>query len=252
MISNLFDKIEIIKNKREFLTHTGYYKNKKISVISTGIGTDNIDIVINELDSLVNIDLKQRQLKEDHKSLNFIRIGTCGSIQEEIEVNSFIVSDYGLGFDNLLRFYKCHWTEDEKLLYDKIKYHLQYYLTYTPFYLFGASELLKQIFSDNYLHGITVTSPGFFGPQGRELRLDLSYPELIKHLASFSFSDIKILNFEMETSAIYGLSKLLGHQAITIDLVLANRITKIASSNYSEKISELALSVLERIVQYDL
>lgn len=248
LVSSLFDSIELKKNKREFYTHTGSYKGKRISVISSGIGTDNIDIVLNELDALANIDLKTRELKEDLKSLNFIRIGTCGTIHENIETGSYVVSDYGLGFDNLMRFYTCTWNDREKLIYDELKKHLQYQVSYTPFYLFGASDFLQKLFSDPiFYHGITITSPGFFGPQGRSLRLPLAYPNLIDSLASFELGDLKVLNFEMETSAIFGLSRLLGHHAITVDLVLANRNTKKAAINYQENMKALAKNVLESI-----
>ncbi|MEA3497041.1 MAG: nucleoside phosphorylase, partial [Bacteroidota bacterium] len=247
LISSFFDSIEITKQKREFVTHTGFYKNKRISVLSTGIGTDNIDIVLNELDALVNIDLEKRTIKEKSKSLNFIRIGTCGAIHEEIPINSFIVSHYGLGFDNLLKFYKCSYRKDEKEIYDKLKVFLKQKNTELPFYLFAASEKMKKYFSDKYFKGITITAPGFFGPQGRSVRTELTYPKLIDALSEFEHKGNKILNFEMETSAIFGLSRILGHNAITVDLVLANRITKQASANYNHKMKDLAVQVLDII-----
>ena len=242
----MLDNSEMKKQKREFITHTGIYNDKRLSVISTGIGTDNIDIVINELDALVNIDLEKRTVKEEKTSLNFIRIGTCGALHKNIPINSAIVSDFGLGFDNLLRFYKCQWDLDEKAMYDSIKHHLQYHLAYTPFYLFGGSKILSDLFpADQFFHGTTITAPGFFGPQGRSLRLELAYPGLIDALASYEFLGQKILNFEMETSAIFGLSKMLGHRATTVDLVLANRATKEASIDYNEHMKGLAQKVLD-------
>lgn len=250
LITSFFDTIEIKKNKREFYTHTGTYKGKRISVISSGIGTDNIDIVMNELDALVNINLKTRTVKEEIKSLNIIRIGTCGTIHPEIPVNSFIVSDYGLGLDNLLRYYPCRWDEDEKALYDEIKKHLQKQVTYTPFYLFRGSNKLTSMFDyEEFYHGTTLTAPGFFGPQGRSIRLGIAYPDLINAFENFYFNEQRVLNFEMETSAIYGLSKLLGHQAATVDLVLANRNTKETSITYNEEMKNLAVKVLDLIVE---
>ncbi len=250
LITSLFDSVELKKNKREFYTHTGHYKNKKITVISSGIGTDNIDIVLNELDALANIDLETRTVRDKTKSLNLIRIGTCGTLQREIPVNSHIISSFGLGLDNLLRYYQCNWSDDEKLYYDEIKKHLQYHVAYTPFYLFAASANLLDIFSKyEFYKGITITSPGFFGPQCRSLRLPLAYPNLIDSLGSFVLNGQRVLNFEMETSAIYGLSKLMGHHALTIDLVLANRILKTASINYQDHMLSLARKVLDIIVE---
>ncbi|MBT7827675.1 MAG: nucleoside phosphorylase [Bacteroidetes bacterium] len=245
LISRFFDRIDIKKNKREFYTHTGYYKGKRISVVSTGIGPDNIDIVLNELDALVNVDLENRTLKEKLTSLNFIRIGTCGTLHAEIPVNSFIVSDYGLGFDNLLKFYQGKYTTDEKRIYDKLKAHLHQHESKISFYLYACSKELQKRFENDFYHGITITAPGFFGPQGRSVRAPLAYPGLNDCLAKFHYEDQKILNFEMETSAIYGLSKLLGHHAITVDLVLANRATGVASINYSDRMEELAVKVLD-------
>ncbi|MBL6962828.1 MAG: nucleoside phosphorylase [Bacteroidetes bacterium] len=245
LISSLFDTIELKKNKREFYSHTGYYKNKRISVVSSGIGPDNIDIVINELDALVNINLEKRVIKDQLSSLNFIRIGTCGTLHHEIPLNSFIVSDYGLGFDNLLKFYKGNYTADEMELYDRLKQHLLKNDSRISFYLYSCSNQLKQFFQGDFYHGITVTAPGFFGPQGREVRAALAYPDLNDHLANFEYKNQKVLNFEMETSAIYGLSKLMGHHAITVDLVLANRATGEAASNYTEQMKMLAQKVLD-------
>lgn len=250
LISKLFDKVLISKHKREFYTQTGLYKGKKITVISTGIGTDNIDIVLNELDALVNVDLKKREVKKELKSLRFVRIGTCGVIQPEIPVSSYIVSTYSLGFDNLLRFYHCEWRDDEKEVYDALKKHLQYFLSYTPFYLFGASKQMLECFEKpEFYKGITITAPGFFGPQGRVVRLQLAYPQLNDILASFQYKEHKILNFEMETSAIYGLSNLMNHHAVTVDLALANRYLKTASIDYHKEMEKLALKVLDIIAE---
>jgi uridine phosphorylase len=245
LISQLFDRIDIQKNKREFYTHTGFYNGKRLSVISSGIGPDNIDIVINELDALVNVDLDKRTVKNEHKSLNFIRIGTCGTLHKEIDVHSYIVSEFGLGFDNLLKFYKGRYTDLEKELYDALKIHLQNSKTQIPFYLYSCSDQLKTLFMNGFYKGITITAPGFFGPQGRSVRAELAYPKLNDSLANFKYKEHRILNFEMETSAIFGLSKLLGHHAITVDLVLANRATGKASNDYSGEMKILAKKILD-------
>ena len=209
-VSKHFDRIEHVNQHREFITHTGWLGKKRISAISTGIGTDNIDIVLNELDALVNIDFEQRTIKPQLTSLNIIRVGTSGSLQKSIPVDSFVASTHGLGIDNLLNFYRLEQNEEDKQL-------LQAFITQTQLnnsvaqpYIGGAgSSLLKQ-FVEGFHHGITVTCPGFYGPQGRVLRLGLRHPGLVDNLTGFSFGKHRISNFEMETAAIYGLGKLLG------------------------------------------
>jgi uridine phosphorylase len=251
LISSLFEKIDIKKENREFITHTGYYKEKRITVIGTGIGTDNIDIVVNELDALVNINLDTREEKLEKKSLNIIRIGTCGAIQAEAGLNTFIVADYGLGFDNLMSFYKYVPNPIEKKLTRKLIRHLKRMHCHLPLYLSESSIELRDLFIDGYLHGITITSPGFYGPQSRILRYKLNYPELIFWMGGFNYKGFKILNFEMETSALYGLSKVLGHKALTVDLVVANRVFNKFSSEYHEKMRTLVLRVLNTIAFTD-
>lgn len=225
-VSKYFDKIEVQRQHREFVSHTGYVGKKRITVLSSGIGPDNIDIVINELDALVNIDFETREIKKELRSINIIRIGTSGSLQEDIPVDSFVASTHGLGVDNLLNFYRHEHNEQEKEL-------LQSFITHTqihgqigdPYITSGAASLIKH-FVTNFHQGITVTCPGFYGPQGRILRLGIRNPELINRLTDFRFGQHRITNFEMETSAIYGLGKLLGHHCLAVNAIVANRVKK--------------------------
>lgn len=246
-VSKHFDTIRIKKQKREFVTHTGTYKGKEISVISTGIGTDNIDIVLNELDALVNIDLKTREIKEQKTSLDIVRIGTSGSIQPDIEVDSFLVSGYGLGMDGMLNAYEYDNTDDEQdicLQFSDYLFDLEMDLAMP--YCFAAHQELVHKFSD-FKRGITLTHNGFYAPQGRILRLPLAYPDYIDTMAKFQTKHGKITNFEMETAGIYGLSSLLGHRAISLNLILANRPKGTFTSHYAEKMEELIDLVLERV-----
>lgn len=225
-ISKYFDEIEVKRQHREFISHTGRVGNKRLTVLSSGIGPDNIDIVINELDALVNIDFETREIKKELHSINIIRIGTSGSLQEDIPVDSFVASTHGLGIDNLLNFYRHEHNDQEKEL-------LQSFITHTqihgqigqPYITSGAGSLIKHFVKD-FHQGITVTCPGFYGPQGRILRLGIRNPELINRLTDFRFGQHRITNFEMETSAIYGLGKLLGHNCLAINAIVANRVKK--------------------------
>ena len=243
-VSKHFDSIEFKNNHREFVTHTGLIGSKRITVVSTGIGPDNIDIVLNELDALVNIDFETRTIKENLTQLNIIRVGTSGSLQEEIPVDSFVVSTHGLGLDNLMNFYR-HSNNDEEL---QIK---QSFVTHTQIdaltqpYIFGASPALLKEFVKDFHHGITVTCPGFYGPQGRVLRLGLAQPNLIDSLTSFTFGNHRISNFEMETSAIYGLGKTLGHHCISLSAIVANRISKEFSKDGNAAVENLIVKALE-------
>lgn len=222
-VAKHFDSIEFEIQKREFKTITGTYNNKRFSVISTGIGPDNIDIVINELDALVNIDLKTRTLKKEHTSLNIVRIGTSGSLHGDIPVDSFILAKYGIGFDGLLHHYDC---KDilERAMEDAFIKHTNYSSVKSRPYIVKNSETIEnKLISDKVFTGITATAGGFYGPQGRVLRLAIQDPELNKKIDSFSFNGIRITNLEMETSAIYGLTKLLGHKAVSMNAIIANR-----------------------------
>jgi uridine phosphorylase len=245
-VSKHFDSIEFKNKHREFVTHTGFVGKKRISVTSTGIGPDNIDIVLNELDALINIDFETRTIKENLTQLNIIRVGTCGSLQKEIPVDSFVASTHGLGLDNLMNFYR-HTNNDEELqLQQAFVTHTQIDSMTKP-YIFGASPALLKEFVDGIHHGITVTCPGFYGPQGRVLRLGLMQPNLIDSLTSFTFGQHRIANFEMETSAIYGLGKTLGHQCLSLSAIVANRISKEFSNDGNAAVENLIKKTLQII-----
>jgi len=225
-VSKYFDKIEVKRQHREFISHTGYVGKKRLTVLSSGIGPDNIDIVINELDALANIDFDSREIKRDLTSLNIIRIGTSGSLQEDIPVDSFVASTHGLGVDNLLNFYRHEQNEQEKELLHSFITHTQIHGQIGNPYITSCSASLIKHFVKDFHQGITVTCPGFYGPQGRILRLGIRNPELINRLTDFRFGQHRITNFEMETSAIYGLGKLLGHHCLAINAIVANRVKK--------------------------
>jgi uridine phosphorylase len=246
-ISNKFDTIEYTIQNREFITHTGTYKNKRITVIATGIGTDNIDIVLNELDAAVNIDLEKRTIKDKHTCLNIIRIGTSGALQKDIPVDSFVVSEYGLGIDGLLPFYKGINTINENEMVNAFINQTQWNSEFNrPYIVKGASELIEKIGFDFY-KGITATANGFYGPQGRMLRLPLQRNDLNEQLNAFEYKGNRITNFEMETSALYGLGKLLGHNTCTVCAIVANRMAQQYSKDYKKAVEKLIDTVLERI-----
>lgn len=246
-VSKYFDRIEFRNQHREFVTHTGYLGNKRLSVTSTGIGPDNIDIVLNELDALVNIDMETRTIKENLTSLNIIRVGTSGSLQQEIPVDSFVASTHGLGLDNLLNFYKHDSNEEEKQLLQAFDTHTQLHQGISSPYITGAGVSLLKEFVNGFHQGITVTCPGFYGPQGRVLRMGLTHPQLIDRLTSFSFGNHRISNFEMETSAIYGMGKILGHHCLSLSAIVANRITKEFSKDGAAAVENLIKKTLETI-----
>lgn len=247
MVSKYFDDIDFSQSNREFVTHTGKIGKKRISVISTGIGTDNIDIVLNELDALVNIDLKKRIIKENLTSLNFIRIGTSGSLQPNIDVDTFLLTKYALGLDGLLHFYDFN-NKNLVELQEKFINQLKWNENFAkPYFVESDCKLYELLNSDLVYTGITATAPGFYAPQGRELRVPIFDNELQEKLASFSFNNYKIANFEMETSAIFGLSKLMKHKAATICAIIANRAAKRYSKDHSIAIKELIKYVLEKI-----
>ncbi len=250
IISKYFDRHETKTQHREFITHTGFISNKRISVVSTGIGTDNIDIVLNELDALVNIDFETRSVKDKLKQLNIIRIGTAGSLQADIPVDSFVASTHGLGIDNLLNFYRHEQNEEEKQLLQSFVTQTQLHNRFSYPYISGASASLIKYFVNGYHHGITVTCPGFYGPQGRMLRLGLSNPQLIDRLTQFHFGQHRISNFEMETAGIYGLSKILGHHCLSLSAIVANRITKEFAKDGHATIEKLIMKTLDIISEW--
>lgn len=246
-VSRHFDTFETKCQYREFITHTGYLGNKRISVVSTGIGTDNIDIVLNELDALVNIDFETRSVKNELTHLQIIRIGTSGSLQKNIPVDSIVASTHGLGIDNLLNFYRHENNEEEKQLVHSFITQTQLHNQLAHPYISSCSASLLKHFVKDYHHGITVTCPGFYGPQGRVLRLGLTNPDLINRLTQFSFGQHRITNFEMETAGIYGLGKIMGHHCLSLSFIVANRITKTISHNADAAMENLIKQALEVI-----
>lgn len=247
MVASFFQKIELTKQNREFVTVTGSFNGKRITVISTGIGTDNIDIVYNELDALANINLKTRKVKETLTALNLIRIGTSGSLREEIKTDAAVFSKYGLGIDGLLHHYKLKNTDEESQMIESFRKSYSAFPTLPLPYLASCSEELEEKISGGMHKGITVSCPGFYAPQGRQLRYKLMYPQLIDHLTLFEHKKWRITNFEMETSAMYGLASILGHRCCSVNLIVANRITKQHSHNVEKAMLELIALVLERI-----
>jgi len=246
-ISKYFDTIDFKIQKREFKTHTGTYKDKRITVISTGIGPDNIDIVLNELDALVNIDLSTRQPKEKLTSLNIIRIGTSGSLQNDIPVDSFVLSTHGLDLNAMLHAYQIDPVTNPEIENAFIAHTKWNSNKGRPLIINNNSSLEKRFESNKTFKGITATAGGFYGPQGRVLRLPLKDPELNHKIDSFRFNDLRITNLEMETSVIYGLSKLMGHKALSINAIIANRANGTFSENPGLVIENLIKYTLERI-----
>ncbi|TPN89153.1 nucleoside phosphorylase [Aquimarina algicola] len=249
-ITQRFDHIEHTAQKREFCTHTGTYKSHRITVISTGIGTDNIDIVLNELDALVNIDFETREIKNQKTALNVIRIGTSGTIQKDIPIDSFVMSEMAIGFDSLLHFYKSEHIQ-QKEYSDALIEHLKWNESkFTPYAVASDDNLSRHLMSDSVKKGITVTNVGFYGPQSRVLRLPLKDSDLNKKIASFEYNGKRITNLEMETSGIYGMAKLLGHKAVSMNAILANRATGEFSKDPKKLTNRLIDYTLEKIVAY--
>lgn len=247
-VSRHFDSIEVEQKHREFVTHTGYIGKKKLSVISSGIGTDNMDIVLNEVDALVNIDLETRLIKEKLTSLQIIRIGTAGSLQASVPVDSFVTSTHGLGLDNLLNYYRPEGNDGENAL-------LQSFITYTQLqtgtsqpYISSANSSLLKHFVTGFHQGITVTCPGFYGPQGRILRLGIKHPDLINRLTGFAFGQHRITNFEMETAGLYGLGRLLGHHCVSLSAIVANRIEQQFSRDSHALVERLIKTTLDNVI----
>ena len=247
IVSGFFETIEVKKQNREFKTHTGLYKGKRISVVSTGIGTDNIDIVVNELDALANIDLKTRLPKTEHKQLNFIRIGTSGALQGDIPVDTPVASEIAIGFDGLLNFYANRDKIADLKLEEAFKSSTQWNKQLaSPYFVHSSNELLQKVAFDMQ-KGMTISAPGFYGPQGRVLRLPIQDSNVNDKITAFNYNDKKITNYEMECSAIYGLSKLLGHNALTVCCIIANRIRKEYSKDYKPVVKNLIETILERL-----
>lgn len=248
MISSLFDTIEVKRQNRELFTRTGTYKGKRITVISTGMGTDNIDIVINELDALANIDLKTRMPKEEHRSLNLIRLGTCGALQADIEVeDSYVATTHAIGLDGLIYFYEKNKEVNETAIRDAFIQHMDYPKDLPLPYVVEGSKTLLERLGKGYFHGFTATAPGFYGPQGRTLRMHLAYPESNRKIENFEYNGQRICNFEMESSALYGLGKMMGHNCLTICVVIANRVAEKFAIDYHPYVKKLVVNTLERL-----
>lgn len=243
-VTQYFDSIDFEMNKREFITHTGTYKGKKLTVISSGMGTDNVEILITELDALVNIDLKKREPKKKFKKLDIVRIGTSGALQAAIGVDSFVASSFGLGLDTLMYFYKLAQDEFESNL--SLSFQKMLNLGFKPYCVSGSESLLKRLASD-MLKGITVTAPGFYAPQGREIRTSIRYQNMVDKLSYFHYEDNWLTNFEMETAGYYALCRILGHEMLSLNAIIANRITQEFSKNAEKTIDHLIKLVLERI-----
>lgn len=249
VVSSFFDTIEFKAHNREFITHTGSYKGKRMSVLSTGIGTDNIDIVLNELDAVVNIDLENRSLKSEHTTLNLIRIGTSGALQGDIPIDTPIATETSIGFDGLLNFYAAGKTMGNDDLQKAFLEHTDWRSNLpVPYFPDASKDLLEKVAGD-MRKGLTISAPGFYGPQGRMLRLPLRDADLNDKISKFEFQGKKITNYEMESSAIYGLSKALGHNALTICNIIANRIRREYSKDYKPAVKSLIETVLNRLAE---
>jgi len=246
-VASFFDEIELKVSHREFNTITGFYKGTRISVVSTGIGTDNIDIVINELDALVNIDLEKRSEKVQKRSLEIVRIGTCGLLQGNTPIHSFILSEGAFGLDNVAHFYPIEFQQNEKAILSLFTHQIALPKAIVPYFSEANLELVSRFNSNEVLRGYTVTSSGFYGPQGRSLRLGLVEKSLNEKLASFDVNGLKILNFEMESSALFALGKALGHKCTTLCVGVANRVDGTFSKGCELDLERLIMYVLNRI-----
>jgi uridine phosphorylase len=248
LVASFFDEVECTISNREFVTTTGTYKGKRFSVLSTGIGTDNIDIVVNELDALVNIDLESRTPKAEHKSLDLVRIGTSGALQGNIPVDSFLLSNKSIGFDGMLNFYAERDNVSDLDFEQSFKNFVNWDAKLASPYVVPASKsLIDKLDGDDMIQGVTISANGFYGPQGRVLRLQTLDPDLNDKIEEFDFNGEKITNYEMESSAIFGLSAMLGHNAAAVCAIIANRITKDASKDYKPTVKSLIQVVLDRL-----
>lgn len=248
-ITQHFDSIEFTTQKREFKTQTGTYKGKRITVMSTGIGPDNIDIVMNELDALVNIDLNTRTVKDELTSLNIVRVGTSGSLQADIPVDSMVMSAYGLGLDNMLRSYLIDSISEKDMEEAFIAQTNWDMKKGRPYVIAGSDALIKKFESNQIFKGFTGTAGGFYGPQGRVLRLNIQDPELNTKMDTFNFNGTRMTNLEMETGAIYGLGKLLGHQCLSLNAIIANRATGTFSEDPYKTVDQLIEYTLMKLVE---
>ena len=246
-ISAKFDSIECKVENREFITHTGIYKGQRVTALATGIGTDNIDIVLNELDALVNCNLQERTVKSELTSLQIVRIGTCGSIQEHVPADEVVVSTHAIGLDGLMNFYEFEMDAEEQEMFDAFKSQTSWNERFNKPYLVKGSNALIEKVGKGFHPGVTMTANGFYAPQGRRLRLLPRHQGVNDDLRKFDFKGNKIVNYEMETSALYGLSRLMGHEACTVCAVVANRYANSFSKDYKPTMNKLIDTVLERL-----
>ncbi|MGJ1535442.1 nucleoside phosphorylase [Sphingobacterium multivorum] len=244
-VSKYFDRIELKKGKREFITHTGYLGNKRLTVISTGIGTDNIDIVLNELDALANIDFANRTVKSTLSSLHIVRIGTSGAVQQDVEMGTILASAYGIGLDALMNYYQGSYDGEEQALQVELAEYFSA-LNLKPYVAKAGASLLDRIAFD-LPKGVTLTAPGFYAPQGRTVRSTNTIPNFINLISSFQYKDQRFTNLEMETAGIYALANMFGHQALSINAILASRVDGRFSSAPEEVVDKAIQLVLERI-----
>ena len=250
LITSMMDKVTAQAHNREFYTKVASFNGKQITVMSTGIGTDNIDIAINELDAAVNIDLLKREIKKEKRSLNLIRLGTSGAMQEDIPVDSLVASKYGLGFDGLMNYYQWKATKDEVSLRDAFIYHMGYPLELAKPYIVESDQNLRLKIAPSYEAGITATASGFYAPQGRVLRVPLAHSSLNDDISNFTWEKERVTNYEMETSALYGLSRALGHHACTVCAIIANRKRGEYSKDYKVTVKRMIGEVLERLTAH--
>ena len=247
MFKPYFETLECEGASREFVWATGCYKGSRITVLSTGIGTDNIDIVMTELDALANIDFQTREVKPEHKTLNIVRLGTCGALQPEIPLGAFILSHISIGFDGLMNWYADREQVSDEAMEKAFMKHMNWPSVLPNPYFVKASQKLIDLFSDVTVKGMTISSPGFYGPQGRVVRQKLAMPNMLEDIESFRYEDRKITNFEMEGSAIAGIATHLGHEAITVCCAIAHRYLKDANTDYKPRVAELVKVVLDKI-----
>ncbi|MDR1170057.1 MAG: nucleoside phosphorylase [Prevotellaceae bacterium] len=248
MIAGYFDKIELEKANREFVTKTGYIGRSRMSVLSTGIGTDNIDIVMTELDALVNVDFSSRTVKQQHRSLRILRLGTSGALHEDIPLGSIIMSDISIGFDGLLNFYANRDSVSLNVMEKAFVEHMDWNRRLADPYFVPASKMFVNLFDKDVIHGMTISAPGFYGPQGRVVRLGLADSDLLSKIESFRYNNMRINNFEMEGSAIAGLSLLLGHQAATVCTAIANRYLKEMNTDYKYSVKRMVEKAIEKLI----
>ena len=249
MVAAHFNRVELERSNREFHSITGAYRGSRVTVLSTGIGPDNIDIVMNELDALANIDLRAKEIKSERKTLSLVRVGTCGSVQAEVPVNAFVISAASIGIDGVLRFYKGHERVCDEWMEDAFIHHCQWTpKAARPYAVKAAKELVDKLYQPGLAYkGITLTANGFYGPQGRKLRLPLADPDLNRKIEAFEWNGRKITNFEMESAALAGLAALMGHRAMTVCCIIAGRVAKDMNTSYQDSLSGLIQTVLERI-----